>query len=153
MTRPMCARTRRLTMALVRRVSVCRNSNMPAAAAAAAAAAVAAAAAASAASAASAAAEELLVLFFFASILTQTDRLLAGSALIAGHASFKWDDTTSVPVLSGINFKASGGELAAVVGSVGAGKSTLISALLGELTKLRGACQSFPLLFFNNFAI
>jgi hypothetical protein len=39
----------------------------------------------------------------------------AGSALIDGNASFKWDDTTSVPVLSGVNFKACAGELAAVV--------------------------------------
>jgi ATP-binding cassette subfamily C (CFTR/MRP) protein 1 len=80
-------------------------------------------------------------------MLTQTDRLLAGSALIAENASFKWDDTTSVPVLSGVNFKASGGELAAVVGSVGAGKSTLVSALLGELTKLTGASQNSPRCF------
>jgi ATP-binding cassette subfamily C (CFTR/MRP) protein 1 len=64
-----------------------------------------------------------------------------GSTLIADNASFKWDDTTSVPVLSGVNFKASGGELAAVVGSVGAGKSTLISCLLGELTKLNGRVE------------
>ena len=63
-----------------------------------------------------------------------------GSALIE-TASFKWDDTTAVPSLSGVNFKASGGELAAVVGSVGAGKSTLLSSLLGELTKLTGRVE------------
>ena len=65
--------------------------------------------------------------------------IIVGSALITDNATFKWDDSTSVPVLSGVNFSASGGKLAAVVGSVGAGKSTLISALLGELTKLTGA--------------
>ena len=38
-----------------------------------------------------------------------------------------------------INFKASPGELVAVVGQVGAGKSSLISALLGEMNKVEGA--------------
>ena len=35
-----------------------------------------------------------------------------------------------------INFQAKPGELIAVVGQVGAGKSSLISALLGEMNKI-----------------
>jgi ABC-type multidrug transport system fused ATPase/permease subunit len=37
-----------------------------------------------------------------------------------------------------INLKVSEGELIAVVGTVGSGKSSLISALLGEMDKLQG---------------
>ena len=37
-----------------------------------------------------------------------------------------------------IDLSVKGGELVAVVGPVGAGKSSLISALLGEMDKLNG---------------
>ena len=37
-----------------------------------------------------------------------------------------------------INFKVYPGELVAVVGQVGAGKSSLMSALLGEMEKMNG---------------
>ena len=40
--------------------------------------------------------------------------------------------------LCSIDFRAHCGELVAVVGQVGAGKSSLISALLGEMRKLAG---------------
>ena len=38
-----------------------------------------------------------------------------------------------------INLRIGGGQLVAVVGQVGAGKSSLISALLGEMEKLSGS--------------
>ena len=41
-------------------------------------------------------------------------------------------------VLFSINLTVKPGELVAVVGQVGAGKSSLISALLGEMDKLNG---------------
>ena len=37
-----------------------------------------------------------------------------------------------------INFKVYPGELVAVVGQMGAGKSSLMSALLGEMEKMNG---------------
>ena len=37
-----------------------------------------------------------------------------------------------------IDLSVKGGELVAIVGPVGAGKSSLISALLGEMDKLNG---------------
>lgn len=49
-------------------------------------------------------------------------------------------ESTSTPplVLSNINFQVKKGELLAVVGRVGTGKSTLVSALLGEAIKAHG---------------
>ena len=41
--------------------------------------------------------------------------------------------SSSIPALARVNFQVSPGEMVAVVGSVGAGKSALIQALLGEL--------------------
>ncbi|KMZ71281.1 Multidrug resistance protein ABC transporter family [Zostera marina] len=54
---------------------------------------------------------------------------------------FEWDDEVpegEEPSLSNINFKIKKGSLAAVVGMVGSGKSSLLSCLLGEMNKITG---------------
>nr|UOF76395.1 multidrug resistance-associated protein [Bursaphelenchus xylophilus] len=52
---------------------------------------------------------------------------------------FSWDIQPGAdPTLTDINVKAKKGQLIAVVGKVGAGKSSLLSALLGEMEKLKG---------------
>ncbi|PXF49940.1 Multidrug resistance-associated protein 1 [Gracilariopsis chorda] len=43
------------------------------------------------------------------------------------------------PVLSDINLKMKSGQLVAIIGRVGSGKSSLIHAILGEMRKLRGS--------------
>ncbi|XP_051213046.1 ABC transporter C family member 14 isoform X1 [Lolium perenne] len=48
---------------------------------------------------------------------------------------FAWDDEE---VLRGINLEIQGGALAAVVGMVGSGKSSLLGCILGEMTKVTG---------------
>ena len=53
-------------------------------------------------------------------------------------ASFTWDKNQAKNVLENINFKANKGELTCIVGRVGAGKSSLLQALLGDLWKLNG---------------
>ncbi|GAB5588211.1 hypothetical protein Unana1_03111 [Umbelopsis nana] len=53
--------------------------------------------------------------------------------------SFKWNRTDPEPTLDAINFSVKKGELAAVVGRVGSGKSSLMSALLGDMQKTSGA--------------
>ncbi|KAJ3054695.1 hypothetical protein HK097_001102 [Rhizophlyctis rosea] len=53
--------------------------------------------------------------------------------------TFRWDnDSNTAPTLQDISFNAHDGELFAIVGSVGAGKSSVISAILGEMYKVAG---------------
>ncbi|XP_059020461.1 multidrug resistance-associated protein 1-like isoform X6 [Mustela lutreola] len=56
------------------------------------------------------------------------------------NASFSWDKT-GVPVLKNLNIKIPEGALVAVVGPVGSGKSSVLSAILGEMEKLTGVVQ------------
>ena len=89
-------------------------------------------------------------------------------AVTMTNGTFSWDDDNSDAILSGyalscypnrklllltecvacisvdsvthcrVNFEVKAGELVAVVGQVGAGKSSLIQALLGEMEKTDG---------------
>jgi len=59
-------------------------------------------------------------------------------------------DTSQPPILSDITFKCKPGEVVAVVGKVGSGKSSLLSALLGEMTKVRVPFDFAPS-FVNSF--
>jgi ATP-binding cassette subfamily C (CFTR/MRP) protein 1 len=52
--------------------------------------------------------------------------------------TFSWDRHSDRNALENINFSASKGELTCVVGRVGAGKSSFLQALLGDLWKVRG---------------
>ncbi|CAN8253900.1 unnamed protein product [Cochlearia groenlandica] len=52
--------------------------------------------------------------------------------------SFSWDDDDDEPAIENINFEVKKGELAAIVGTVGAGKSSLLASVLGEMHKLSG---------------
>jgi len=53
--------------------------------------------------------------------------------------TFTWNDFGDEnPTLKDISVDVKKGELVAVVGVVGAGKSSLLSALLGDMTKLSG---------------
>ncbi|XP_066090519.1 ATP-binding cassette sub-family C member 4 [Saccopteryx bilineata] len=49
-----------------------------------------------------------------------------------------WDKASEIPTLQGLSFTVRPGELLAVVGPVGAGKSSLLSAVLGELSPTQG---------------
>ncbi|CAH2036088.1 unnamed protein product [Thlaspi arvense] len=52
--------------------------------------------------------------------------------------SFSWDDEENEPALKDINFKVNKGELTAIVGTVGSGKSSLLASVLGEMHKTSG---------------
>lgn len=60
-------------------------------------------------------------------------------ALTVENGNFSWDSSESKElVLRDINLNVERGQLVAVVGTVGSGKSSLVSALLGEMEKLSG---------------
>ncbi len=54
------------------------------------------------------------------------------------NASFSWQDDDEKPALSDININIAKGELTAVVGKIGAGKSSLLAAILGEMKQVSG---------------
>ncbi|KAG7197437.1 hypothetical protein KM043_013293 [Ampulex compressa] len=60
-------------------------------------------------------------------------------ALLIENGNFTWDmENADRPVLRNINFQIEPGQLIAIVGTVGSGKSSLVSALLGEMDKISG---------------
>lgn len=56
-------------------------------------------------------------------------------AIVIENATFSWGDEL---ILKNINLRIPEGSLVAVVGSIGSGKSSLISALLGDVPKVSG---------------
>ncbi|GMI69433.1 multidrug resistance-associated protein 4, ATP-binding cassette C4 [Hibiscus trionum] len=52
--------------------------------------------------------------------------------------AFSWDDENGEPVLKNINLEIKKGELAAIVGTVGSGKSSFLASVLGEMHKISG---------------
>ena len=62
-------------------------------------------------------------------------------SIVVKKACFSWDKETE-PYLKDINLTVKDGELVAVVGSVGSGKSSLLSALLGEMETLSGQAST-----------
>ncbi|XP_046653460.1 multidrug resistance-associated protein 1-like isoform X4 [Daphnia pulicaria] len=63
------------------------------------------------------------------------------SAINIEKGSFAWSQGEQ-PILKDINIEIKPGKLVAVVGQVGAGKSSLISAILGEMEKLGGKANT-----------
>ncbi|APA10145.1 hypothetical protein sscle_06g049150 [Sclerotinia sclerotiorum 1980 UF-70] len=59
-------------------------------------------------------------------------------SLTIRDASFSWDRNSDRHVLQDIHFSAHKGELTCIVGRVGAGKSSFLQALLGDLWKVKG---------------
>ncbi|KAF9688092.1 hypothetical protein SADUNF_Sadunf02G0161200 [Salix dunnii] len=51
---------------------------------------------------------------------------------------FSWDDEAEENVLKNINLEIKKGELTAIVGTVGSGKSSLLASILGEMHKISG---------------
>ncbi|KYN40568.1 Multidrug resistance-associated protein 1 [Trachymyrmex septentrionalis] len=60
-------------------------------------------------------------------------------ALVIENGTFCWDsEEIERPILRNINLHVEQGQLIAIVGTVGSGKSSLLSALLGEMDKISG---------------
>jgi ABC-type multidrug transport system fused ATPase/permease subunit len=72
-------------------------------------------------------------------------RLPAGNSDVAIEVSngyFSWDVSAEVPTLKDLNFQARQGMRVAVCGTVGSGKSSLLSCILGEMPKLSGEVKT-----------
>lgn len=65
----------------------------------------------------------------------QKPKFISGQPLIIENGTFSWGEHN---ILEDINLKLEKGSLNAIVGSVGAGKSSLVSAFLGEMDKVTG---------------
>lgn len=63
-----------------------------------------------------------------------------GAVVTMKNAEFKWSRNQPVPTLSDIDLTVKKGELLAVLGRVGDGKSSLLSAILGEMYRSDGQC-------------
>jgi ABC-type Mn2+/Zn2+ transport system ATPase subunit len=62
-----------------------------------------------------------------------------GIAVEVKNGTFAWDEDSDDPsVLKGIDVEIKRGSLAAVVGTVGSGKSSFLCCLLGEMHKITG---------------
>ncbi|BBN10264.1 protein MpABCC8 [Marchantia polymorpha subsp. ruderalis] len=80
-----------------------------------------------------------------------SDELRAGSIERIPHAedtaisvvngTFKWSDDMEEPNLQDINLQVPRGSLVAIVGKVGAGKTSILSAVLGEMPKVSGTVR------------
>jgi ATP-binding cassette subfamily C (CFTR/MRP) protein 1 len=64
--------------------------------------------------------------------------IFSAEAIIIKNGKFSWENYGGLPALSDINLSVKPGALVAVVGCVGSGKSSLLSAILGEMYKLSG---------------
>lgn len=59
--------------------------------------------------------------------------------MIVENGSFTWDVTSrKEPLLRGLNIWIRTGELVAVVGATGSGKSSFIAAIIGQMMKIEG---------------
>ncbi|XP_072966006.1 ABC transporter C family member 3-like [Typha angustifolia] len=73
-------------------------------------------------------------------------KLPRGSSQVAievSNGSFSWDLSSRVPTLRNLNFQVLQGMRIAVCGTVGSGKSSLLSCILGEVPKLSGNVKLF----------
>ncbi|KAF2171079.1 hypothetical protein M409DRAFT_64044 [Zasmidium cellare ATCC 36951] len=82
---------------------------------------------------------------YFTAPELQPDAVLRGDPVEHGEesirirdATFTWDNNDDRNVLHDVNFSAHKGELSCIVGRVGAGKSSMLSTMLGDLYKIKG---------------
>ncbi|XP_050237318.1 putative ABC transporter C family member 15 [Mercurialis annua] len=62
-------------------------------------------------------------------------------AVEIGEGRFSWDPEFSIPTLDGIQLKVRRGMKVAICGTVGSGKSSFLSCILGEIQKLSGTVK------------
>jgi ABC-type multidrug transport system fused ATPase/permease subunit len=63
------------------------------------------------------------------------------ASILVTNGHFSWDTFSQVPTLRDLNFCIQQGMKVAICGTVGSGKSSLLSCILGEIPKLSGDVQ------------
>ncbi|KAF9525987.1 multidrug resistance-associated ABC transporter [Crepidotus variabilis] len=71
-------------------------------------------------------------------VLTASSALPGDEVLSIREGSFSWSKNSKQPTLEGITLSVKKGELIGVLGKVGAGKSSLLAAIIGEMTRNEG---------------
>ncbi|KAF8957433.1 multidrug resistance-associated ABC transporter [Flammula alnicola] len=71
-------------------------------------------------------------------VVEKPDLQVGDEVLLIKDADFSWSKTSVEPTLEGINLSVRKGELVGILGRVGAGKSSLLSAIIGEMTRREG---------------
>jgi len=93
------------------------------------------------------------VIIFFKSlkILINLNFILEVDPIVIENGSFAWESGVLPCTLRNIDLLVKDGSLIAVVGVVGSGKSSMLSAMLGELEKVSGRVNTkvWILLFFH----
>ncbi|XP_059666527.1 ABC transporter C family member 3-like [Cornus florida] len=74
-------------------------------------------------------------------VIEKLPRGSSDTAIEIVDGDFSWDVSSPNPTLKSINFKVSQGMKVAVCGTVGSGKSSLLSCILGEVPKISGSLK------------
>ncbi|KAF7360533.1 hypothetical protein MVEN_00784300 [Mycena venus] len=76
-------------------------------------------------------------------IILKNDLQLGDEVLTITDADFRWGSKDVVPALQNINLIVRKGELTGVMGRVGAGKTSLLAAMIGEMSRSEGKVALF----------
>ncbi|EKM50357.1 uncharacterized protein PHACADRAFT_263609 [Phanerochaete carnosa HHB-10118-sp] len=74
-------------------------------------------------------------------VVTKSRLEIGDEVLDIRNGEFTWNKDAQSPTLEGINLTVKKGELVGVLGRVGAGKTSLLSAIVGEMRRIEGEVQ------------
>jgi ABC-type multidrug transport system fused ATPase/permease subunit len=75
-------------------------------------------------------------------VVTKLPRGTTDVSIEVRNGQFSWNTLSEVPTLQNLNFRVQQGMRVAICGTVGAGKSSLLSSILGEMPKLSGEIRT-----------
>ncbi|KAJ6591736.1 P-loop containing nucleoside triphosphate hydrolase protein [Mycena vulgaris] len=76
-------------------------------------------------------------------VIQKPDLQLGDEVLTITDADFRWTSTDVVPTLENINLTVRKGELTGIMGRVGAGKTSLLSAIIGDMSRSEGKVKLY----------
>ncbi|XBJ26268.1 hypothetical protein VPH35_003731 [Triticum aestivum] len=80
-------------------------------------------------------------------VVTKLPRGTTDVSVEVTSGQFSWNTSSQVPTLRDLNFRVQQGTRVAICGTVGSGKSSLLSCILGEIPKLSGEVKTYNILF------